>query len=160
MARAAEGDELVGVVLKGLPETAKNRGVYPEDALRERFIKVEQVSRRLALVPAEGARLPLYFLSFLQAALIAKPDVPISKDELEDKPFDFNKLDTYDILNRARYWLDRGDLVKTVQYMNLLQGASRKAAMDWLNEARLLLETQQAASTLMAHASSSGVRFL
>lgn len=160
VARAAEGDELVGVVLKALPEAAKSRGVYPEDALRERFIKVEQVSRRLALVPAEGARLPMYFLSFLQGALIAKPDVPISKDELENKPFDFSKLDTYDILNRARYWLDRGDLVKTVQYMNLLQGASRKAAMDWLNEARLLLETQQAASTLMAHAASSGVRFL
>lgn len=160
VARAAEGDELVGVVLKALPEASKNRGVYPEDALRERFIKVEQVSRRLALVPAEGARLPMYFLSFLQAALIVKPDVPISKDELENKPFDFSKLDTYDILNRARYWLDRGDLVKTVQYMNLLQGASRKAAMDWLNEARLLLETQQAANTLMAHAASSGVRFL
>lgn len=160
VARAAEGDELVGVVLKALPEASKNRGVYPEDALRERFIKVEQVSRRLALVPAEGARLPMYFLSFLQAALIVKPDVPISKDELENKSFDFSKLDTYDILNRARYWLDRGDLVKTVQYMNLLQGASRKAAMDWLNEARLLLETQQAANTLMAHAASSGVRFL
>lgn len=158
--RAAEGDELVGVVLKGLPETAKNRGVYPEDALRERFIKVEEISRRLALIPAEGSRLPMYFLSFLQAALIARPDVPISKDELENKPFDFSKLDTYDILNRARYWLERGDLVKTVQYMNLLQGAPRKAAMDWLNEARLLLETQQAASTLMAHAASSGIRFL
>lgn len=158
--RAAEGDELVGVVLKGLPETAKGRGVYPEDALRERFIKIEEVARRLALIPAEGARLPMYFLSYLQAALIARPDVPISKDELEDKPFDFSKLDTYDILNRARYWLDRGDLVKTVQYVNLLQGAPRKAALDWLNEARLLLETQQAASTLMAHAASSGIRFL
>lgn len=158
--RAAEGDELVGVVLKGLPEKAKGRGVYPEDALRERFIKVEEVARRLALIPAEGARLPMYFLSYLQAALIARPDVPISKDELENKPFDFSKLDTYDILNRARYWLDRGDLVKTVQYVNLLQGAPRKAALDWLNEARLLLETQQAASTLMAHAASSGVRFL
>lgn len=158
--RAAEGDELVGVVLKGLPEKAKGRGVYPEDALRERFIKVEEVARRLALIPAEGARLPMYFLSYLQAALIARPDVPISKDELENKPFDFSKLDTYDILNRARYWLDRGDLVKTVQYVNLLQGAPRKAALDWLNEARLLLETQQAASTLMAHAASSGIRFL
>lgn len=158
--RAAEGDELVGVVLKGLPEQAKGRGVYPEDALRERFIKVEEVARRLALIPAEGARLPMYFLSYLQAALIARPDVPISKDELENKPFDFGKLDTYDILNRARYWLDRGDLVKTVQYVNLLQGAPRKAALDWLNEARLLLETQQAASTLMAHAASSGIRFL
>lgn len=158
--RAAEGDDLVGVVLKGLPEKAKGRGVYPEDALRERFIKVEEVARRLALIPAEGARLPMYFLSYLQAALIARPDVPISKDELDNKPFDFSKLDTYDILNRARYWLDRGDLVKTVQYVNLLQGAPRKAALDWLNEARLLLETQQAASTLMAHAASSGIRFL
>ncbi|XP_055587192.1 MICOS complex subunit Mic60-like isoform X1 [Uranotaenia lowii] len=158
--RAAEGDELVASVLKGLPEVAKTRGVYPEHALRERFIKVEEVSRRLALIPAEGARLPMYFLSYLQSALIARPDVPISRDELEDKPFDFSKLDTYDILNRARYWLDRGDLVRTVQYMNLLQGASRKAALEWLNEARLLLETQQATSTLMAHAASSGIRFL
>ncbi|XP_053688505.1 MICOS complex subunit Mic60 [Sabethes cyaneus] len=158
--RAAEGDELVSVVLKGLPEQAKQRGVYPEHALRERFIKVEEVSRRLALIPAEGARLPMYFLSYLQASLIVRPSVPISKDELEDKPFDFNKLDTYDILNRSRYWLDRGDLVRTVQYMNLLKGASRKAAIEWLNEARLLLETQQAASTLMAHAASSGIRFL
>ncbi|XP_053671829.1 MICOS complex subunit Mic60 [Anopheles nili] len=160
VSRAAEGDELVAVVLKGLPEQALKRGVYPEDALRERFFKVEEVSRRLALIPAEGARLPMYFLSYLQAALIARPDKPISQDELENKPFDFSKLDTYDILNRARYWLERGDLVKTVQYVNLLQGASRKAAMDWLNEARLLLETQQAASTLMAHAAASGVRFL
>uniref|UniRef100_A0A182Q2H4 MICOS complex subunit MIC60 n=1 Tax=Anopheles farauti TaxID=69004 RepID=A0A182Q2H4_9DIPT len=160
VARSAEGDELVTVVLKGLPETAVNRGVYPEDALRERFLKVEEVSRRLALIPADGARLPMYFLSYLQAALIARPDKPISQDELENKPFDFSKLDTYDILNRARYWLDRGDLVKTVQYVNLLQGAPRKAALEWLNEARLLLETQQAASTLMAHAAASGVRFL
>uniref|UniRef100_A0A4Y0BPU5 MICOS complex subunit MIC60 n=1 Tax=Anopheles funestus TaxID=62324 RepID=A0A4Y0BPU5_ANOFN len=160
VARSAEGDELVAVVLKGLPETAVKRGVYPEDALRERFLKVEEVSRRLALIPAEGARLPMYVLSYLQAALIARPDKPISQDELENKPFDFSKLDTYDILNRARYWLDRGDLVKTVQYVNLLQGAPRKAALDWLNEARLLLETQQAAGTLMAHAAASGVRFL
>ncbi|XP_035891440.1 MICOS complex subunit Mic60 isoform X2 [Anopheles stephensi] len=160
VARSAEGDELVTVVLKGLPETAVKRGVYPEDALRERFLKVEEVSRRLALIPAGGARLPMYVLSYLQAALIARPDKPISQDELENKPFDFSKLDTYDILNRARYWLDRGDLVKTVQYVNLLQGAPRKAALEWLNEARLLLETQQAASTLMAHAAASGVRFL
>lgn len=44
--------------------------------------------------------------------------------------------------------------------MNLLQGASRKVAEDWIKEARLLLETQQAANTLMAHAASSGLLFL
>lgn len=99
---AAEGDELVAVVLNSLPEVAKDRGVFPEEALRERFVKVVNVARKLALVPAEGASLPIYFLSFIQAALIMTPSAVISQDELEDKEFDFSKLDTYDILNRAR----------------------------------------------------------
>lgn len=114
----------------------------------------------MALVPAEGASLPVYLLSFIQSALIATPSEPISKDELEDQEFDFSKLDTYDILNRARYWLDRGNLVQTLKYMNLLQGASRKVSNEWLSEARLLLETQQACNVLIAHASANGSRFL
>ena len=99
---AAEGDELVSVVLNTLPADAKNRGVYPEEALRERFVNVENVARRVALIPTEGARLPIYLLSFLQAWLIMKPSNPISQAELDNKEYDFSKLDTYDILNRAR----------------------------------------------------------
>jgi mitofilin len=155
-----EGDELVAIVLNSLPDEAKTRGVFPEEALRERFVNVEQAARRVALVPAEGARLPIYLLSFIQAALIAKPSNPISEEELADNEIDFAKLDTYDILNRARYFLDRGDLVQTLKYMNLLQGASRKVASDWLDEARLLLETQQAVNVLMAHATANGLRYL
>lgn len=99
---AAEGDELVSVVLNTLPDKARERGVYPEEALRERFANVDKVARRLALVPSEGASLPVYILSFIQGALIAHPSETISQDELDDKEFDFGKLDTYDILNRAR----------------------------------------------------------
>lgn len=93
----------MAVVLTGMPAEAKERGVYPEDALRERFLKVQQVARKLALVPPEGGSLIIYFLSFLQAALITTPSNVISKEELEDQEFDFSKLDTYDILNRAKY---------------------------------------------------------
>lgn len=99
---SAEGDELVSVVLNTLPETARDRGVFPEEALRERFANVDRVARRLALVPYEGASLPVYLLSFIQAALIARPSETISQAELEDKEFDFSQLDTYEILNRAR----------------------------------------------------------
>lgn len=99
---AAEGDELVSVVVNTLPETARERGVFPETALRERFINVDKVARRLALVPVEGASLPIYLLSFIQGFLIATPSEPITKEELADNEFDFSKLDTYDILNRAR----------------------------------------------------------
>jgi MICOS complex subunit MIC60 len=99
---AGEGDELVSTIINTLPEIARERGVFPEEALRERFVNVEKVARRLALVPAEGASLPVYLLSFIQGALIMQSTEVISKEELEDKEIDFSKLDTYDILNRAK----------------------------------------------------------
>ncbi|XP_033164985.1 MICOS complex subunit Mic60 isoform X1 [Drosophila mauritiana] len=160
IAKVAKGDDLVAAVLESVPKEAQERGVYPEDALRERFLNVERVARRLALVPEEGAGLPIYFLSYLQSLFILRPDNPISKDELENKPFDYSKLDTYDILNRARYHVDRSDFLQALKYMNLLQGASRKIAGEWMKEARLMLETQQAANTLMAHAAASGLLYL
>lgn len=58
------------------------------------------------------------------------------------------------------YWLDRGDFEQTLKYMNLLKGAPRSVARQWMNETRILLETQQAANTLMAHAASSGLTYL
>ncbi|XP_017058350.1 MICOS complex subunit Mic60 isoform X2 [Drosophila ficusphila] len=160
IAKVAKGDDLVAAVLESVPREAQERGVYPEDALRERFLNVERVARRLALVPEDGASLPIYFLSYLQSLFILRPDNPISKDELDNKPFDYSKLDTYDILNRARYHVDRSDFLQALRYMNLLQGASRQIAGEWIKEARLMLETQQAANTLMAHAAASGLLYL
>ncbi|XP_055922362.1 MICOS complex subunit Mic60 [Eupeodes corollae] len=158
--KVSECDELVSVVLGSLPKTAETRGVFPEDALRERFINVEKVARRVALVPKEGASLPIYILSYLQSLFILRPDEPVSKKEMENELSDFSKMDTYDILNKARYFVDGGNLMQALKYMNLLQGAPRKVASDWLKETRLLLETQQAANTLMAHAAASGVLYL
>lgn len=147
-------------VLAAVPPAALERGVFPEEALRERFVKVDQLARRLAMVKDEKARLPMYVLSYLQSMFILTPANAISGAELKDEIVDFAKLDTYDILNRARYWMERGNLTQTLKYMNLLQGAPRKVAQDWLNEARLLLETQQIVNTLMAHAASSGLLYL
>lgn len=50
--------------------------------------------------------------------------------------------------------------MQALRYANLLQGASRNVAGDWIKETRLLLETQQAANVLMAHAATSGISFL
>ena len=41
--------------------------------------------------------------------------------------------------------------------MNQLTGASREVAGDWIREAKLLLETRQAAYGLTAFASASGL---
>ncbi|XP_053977067.1 MICOS complex subunit Mic60 isoform X6 [Hylaeus volcanicus] len=157
---APKEDPLVLAAIRGIPEEAAKRGVFPEDVLRARFLKVEEVAKRLALVPEQGAALPVYFLSYLQNFLMIKSATTIPQSELEDKPIDTQCLNTYDILHRARYWLDRGDFKMTLRYMNLLKGASRTIASDWMNETRILLETQQAVETLLAYAGAIGLVFL
>lgn len=89
-------------VLAGIPPEAADRGVYTEEAMRERFLKVERIARRLVLIPEQGGSLPLYFLSFLQSLLFIKAVNPIPAAELADEPVDIAQLDTYDILQRAR----------------------------------------------------------
>ncbi|XP_066253018.1 MICOS complex subunit Mic60 isoform X2 [Euwallacea similis] len=157
---AAPNDELVSVVVGGIPKEAKERGVFPEDALRERFLKVEKVARTVDLIPAEGAALPIHVLSYLQSVLLIKSPSAIPQAELNDEKVCFGNLKTNEILQRARYWLDRGDFAQALKYMNLLKGAPRCVARQWMNETRIFLETQQAANTLMAHAASSGLMYL
>ncbi|XP_025989547.2 MICOS complex subunit Mic60 isoform X2 [Solenopsis invicta] len=157
---APKEDPLVCAAIQSIPEEAAKRGVFPEDTLRERFLKVESVARRLAMVPEGGAALPIYLLSYLQSFLIIKTANSIPKRELEDEPIDVDSLNTYDILQRARYWLDRGNFKMTLRYMNLLKGAPRSVASDWMNETRILLETQQAIDTLLAYAGATGLVYL
>lgn len=48
----------------------------------------------------------------------------------------------------------------TLRYMNLLKGAPRSVASDWMNETRIMLETQQAIDTLLAYAGAAGLVYL
>lgn len=48
----------------------------------------------------------------------------------------------------------------TLRYMNLLKGAPRSVARDWMNEARILLETQQAIECLIAYAGAGSLVFM
>lgn len=97
-----EKDELVNIILDTLPEKAKMRGVYPENAIRERFLKVERLARQLALVPENDASIVTYVLSYLQSVLIIQPKELISQAELNNEPIDISKLSTFEILNRTR----------------------------------------------------------
>lgn len=99
---STEKDELVNVILDTLPEKAKARGVYPENAIRERFLKVERLARQLALVPEKDASIVTYVLSYLQSVLIIQPKELISQAELNNEPIDISKLSTFEILDRTR----------------------------------------------------------
>lgn len=149
---APKDDVFVSTVIKGVPTIAVTRGVYPEYVLRERFLKVENVARSLAMVSAEGAPLYVYLLSYLQSFLIISRKNSIPKRELRNEPIDVSSLNTFDILHRARYWVDRGNLKMALRYMNLLKGGSRSVALDWMHEVKVFLETQMVVETLLTYA--------
>ncbi|KAE8750856.1 hypothetical protein FOCC_FOCC002284 [Frankliniella occidentalis] len=157
--KIAESDELVKAVVKTLPPEATSRGIFSPRVLRERFLKVEKAARTLAAVPEDGGALPLYLLSWVQGNLMWSDTELITKEELEDLPTAHEHLNNYDLLSRARFWVDRGDLTQALRYMNLLSGASKSIAKDWMKEVRIYLECQQAATALVTHASAKGLMY-
>jgi len=160
--RMAAGDSnpFVSAVLSAISGEAVARGVYNYDALKERFIKVERICKRVSMIGDNGGSLLRYFLSYVQSFLVMNNFESLPTNELKNQEVDLNALDTYGILSRARYCLDKDDLLLAVQYLNLLRGEPRNVAADWMKEARLSLETQQAAEALMAHAAATAVKTL
>lgn len=51
--------------------------------------------------------------------------------------------------------MERNDYKQALRYMNLLQGAARAVAGDWIRETQIYLEVSQAARALMAYAAAS-----
>lgn len=161
--RKASGGDInpyVEAVLASLGEDAVGRGVYPEEALRERFIKVERVCKRVAMIGDNGGSLLRYLLSYIQSFLVLDAFEYLPGSEVRNEEVEVDALSTYDILARARYCLEKDDLCMSVRYMNLLRGEARNVASGWLKEARLTLETRQAAHALLAHAAATAVQAL
>ncbi|KAJ2940597.1 hypothetical protein O0L34_g6539 [Tuta absoluta] len=157
--KAGEKDKLVQTVLKAIPADAKEMGIITEKALKDRFDVLADTAVKVALVGKNGGTLPVYFLSWLQSKLMFTKFAEIPQNELDNKPTDFTQLDTFDIIHRARYHMEHGDLSAALRYVNLLQGAPRAAAACWLHAARTHLETRQAAEAVMAHASLAGMLY-
>jgi len=147
---ATPGDDFVQVILSSLSPLALDRGVYSINNLKERFCKVEKVARRVTGVGEEGGSLLSYGLSYLQSVLMVDLSVR-SPGELEDK-MDLSELSQSDLLTMAKHSLERNNLARAVQYMTLLKGETSRVVSDWLSEARLTMETKQAAEALLAHA--------
>ena len=150
---ASPNDAVVTRVLYSVPEVAASRGVYSEEDLRSRFYAVRRACRRVAMV-TEGHNGPwAYFLSYVQSLLVFDSFDPVKDGEMVD----LDNVDTYQLLARAEYYLREGDLELAARFLNQLGGEARRLSRDWLREARLLLETRQAANFLTAYAAASGM---
>lgn len=161
-------DPLYATVIGSIPETALERGVYTEEALRKRFTKVESTCRRLAMLEDENQSAPItlyaYALSYIRSLLVidswsgSVADSQLDSELLGRAVVEPGKWKTKDILCRTRACLDRRELEQALRYCSQLKGEPARAAQDWLTEARLALETRQAADALMAEAASITVQ--
>ncbi|KAJ8382459.1 hypothetical protein SKAU_G00032370 [Synaphobranchus kaupii] len=149
---SCSNNEFALALTTALPEESLQRGIYSEASLRARFYGIRQLARRVAMIDETRNSLYQYFLSYLQSILLFEPKqvVPPPKLSSED-------LDTFKLLSYATYCLEHGDLELAAKFVNQLRGESRRVAQDWLKEARLTLETRQAASLLSAYANASGL---
>jgi len=153
---AGQNHPFVTTLLESIPNVAIERGVWTEDALKERFIKVKSVCKSVAMVQSPSESLFKYLLSYLQSFIIFESAYIKGKDE----EIDIKDLNTFSILANADRFLEQGEFEKAVRLMNQLHGQSRFVASDWLQEAKLFLETRQAAEALIAFAAARGLGVL
>ncbi|KAH9632706.1 hypothetical protein HF086_013629 [Spodoptera exigua] len=100
---SGDGDKLVMTVLKSIPPSVRKDGLVPESVLRERFNIMEKTAKSVALVEADGAPMPVYFLSWIQGLLLFMKISGIPQAEFEKPPdVPSEQLDTFDLLQRAR----------------------------------------------------------
>ncbi|XP_041134071.1 MICOS complex subunit MIC60-like isoform X2 [Polyodon spathula] len=145
-------NEFTETLSTALPEVALSRGVYSEASLRVRFYIIRKLVRRVAMIDETRNSLYQYFLSYLQSLLLMEPQQlkPPAQLSTED-------LDTFKLLSYATYSIEHGDLELATKFINQLKGESRRVAQDWLNEARLTLETTQVVGLLSAYANAVGL---
>ncbi|XP_034272039.1 MICOS complex subunit MIC60 isoform X2 [Pantherophis guttatus] len=145
-------DEFTQALTAALPQESLSRGVYTQEALRARFHTVQKLAKRVALIDETRNSLYQYFLSYLQSLLLFYPQQ--LKPPTELGPED---LDTYKLFSYASYCIEHGDLELAAKFINQLKGEPRRVAQDWLNEARMTLETKQVVDILTTYASAVGL---
>ncbi|XP_030046918.1 MICOS complex subunit MIC60 isoform X5 [Microcaecilia unicolor] len=145
-------NEFTLALTKALPQESLMRGVYSEEALRARFSTVHKQARKVALIDETRNSLYQYLLSYIQSVLTFEPRQLKPPAELNAED-----MNTFKLLSYASYCIEHGDLELAAKFVNQLKGESRRVATDWLNEARLTLETKQVVEILSAYASAVGL---
>jgi mitofilin len=150
---AGDNHPFVNKVIQTIPEEAIQVGVWTEEELLKRFVKIKKICCQVSMVNEAGGSLLKYLVSYLHSLFVVEYASTVNANE----EIDVEGLDTYKILASADQCLQDGDLAQAFRFMNQLKGESRCVASDWLKEALLLLEAQQAAQSLLGHASARGV---
>lgn len=126
-----DDDEVVRVAIASINPLAYQKGVPTAAQLVDRFRRVSDEVRKASLLP-ENAGIAGHAASWVLSKVLFKKKGLAQGDDVES------------ILTRTETYLEEGDIDNAAREMNQLKGWAKILARDWLKEARLLLEVQQA----------------
>lgn len=134
----AEDDEVVRAAIASINPRAYQVGVSTPSQLVDRFRRVAEEVRKAALLP-EDAGVAGHAASWVLSKVLFRKQGLAQGDDVES------------VLTRTETFLEEGDVDSAAREMNQLRGWARRLAGDWLKEARLLLEVQQAVEVGYIH---------
>jgi len=145
-----EEDPLLVKIVSTLPDRAKNTGIVPETVLTQEFREKKRLCMRVAAVQDGSSSFFTYAFSYIKSFfVVTSPYRGQMSDEVS-----VDSLNAYEILEKAEYCVQRGDLEQAAKFMSQLNGVARKLCATWVDEVRLLLETKQSVNLLMAYVGS------
>ncbi|CUS11789.1 unnamed protein product [Tuber aestivum] len=141
----ADGDEVVRAAIASINPLAYQKGVSTPTQLIDRFRRVSDEVRKASLLP-EDAGVAGHAASWILSKVLFRKKGLALGDDVES------------ILTRTETYLEEGNIDNAAREMNQLSGWARVLAKDWLREARLLLEVQQAVEVIAAEARLQSLR--
>jgi len=98
-----EHRSFVDKVIASIPAKVTIRGVFTENALKQRFKEVESMARKTSFLKSnDNNSLSMYILSLVRSMLLVRPVGCISKRERDNEPVDLSKLTNEELLDRAK----------------------------------------------------------
>ncbi|VDK46015.1 unnamed protein product [Anisakis simplex] len=144
----------IKLLISLFPNNCIFQGAYTHDDLKQRFKKVENVIRSVAYVHEQRDGPFMYGLSYLRSKLRIEPH---NKFSSFDK-IDLSTIDINEIMDRAKYFVQRNDLKSAIRLLQLLKGLAASLARDWIRDAREHLEAKMLADAIVAHSTVNGIR--
>jgi len=140
-------DDILTTIVSTIPQSASQLGVIPERALAQTFNDIKRVCMRVAAVKDTNASALAYAFSYIKSLFVYSR---FYQRHIADE-CDLERLGAYEILEKADYYIQQGDLEQAAKFMSQLKGVPRNICDGWLKEVRLLLETKQSIKLLTAY---------
>lgn len=130
----ASDNDVIAAAIASINPAAYQDGVSTHTQLVDRFRHVAEEVRKAALLPQDAGIAAHAGNWVLSKVLFRRREVGVEEDA----------GDVESVLTRTERWLEEGDVDKAAREVNQLRGWARILAMDWLREARRVLEVKQA----------------